>query len=126
MSIRSFFLLITFFNFYCSYSQDTIKVATYNLLRFDGDTDRNSHFQKVVKEIAADIYIAQELSNSEGVSNFLNNVLNLETDYYYQLNFLMIMILIKLYSTINLNLIYFQQPQYLEIQDQYSYIGFNI
>ena len=87
MSIRSFFLLISFFNFYCSYSQDTIKVATYNLLRFDGDTDRNSHFQKVVKEIAADIYIAQELSNSEGVSNFLNNVLNLETDYYLSAQF---------------------------------------
>jgi len=87
MSIRSFFLLISFFNFYCSYSQDTIKVATYNLLRFDGDTDRNSHFQKVVQEIAADIYIAQELSNSEGVSNFLNNVLNLETDYYLSAQF---------------------------------------
>ena len=35
----------------------------------------------------ADIYIAQELSNSEGVSNFLNNVLNLETDYYLSAQF---------------------------------------
>tara|TARA_B100000886_G_C20426752_1_gene494518 strand:+ start:5196 stop:6728 length:1533 start_codon:yes stop_codon:yes gene_type:complete len=72
-----FNLIILFFSVvYSSYCQDTVKIVTYNLLRFDGDTDRNIYYKKVVDELAADIYITQELSNSSGVSNFLNNILN--------------------------------------------------
>ena len=66
-----FFLIVS-----SSFSQDTVKVVTYNLLRFNGDTDRNVYFKKIIDELSADIYIAQELSNNSGVSNFLNNVLN--------------------------------------------------
>ncbi|GIR72987.1 MAG: hypothetical protein CM15mP75_4990 [Flammeovirgaceae bacterium] len=36
-----FFLIVS-----SSFSQDTVKVVTYNLLRFNGDTDRNVYFQK--------------------------------------------------------------------------------
>ena len=72
-----FNLIILFFSVvYLSYGQDTVKIVTYNLLRFDGDTDRNVYFRKVVDELSADIYITQELSNNSGVSNFLNNILN--------------------------------------------------
>ena len=72
-----FNLIILFFSVvYSSYGQDTVKIVTYNLLRFDGDTDRNVYFRKVVDELSADIYITQELSNNSGVSNFLNNILN--------------------------------------------------
>ena len=66
-----FFLIVS-----SSFSQDTVKVVTYNLLRFNGDTDRNVYFKKIIDELSADIYITQELSNNSGVSNFLNNVLN--------------------------------------------------
>ena len=66
-----FFLIVS-----SSFSQDTVKVVTYNLLRFNGDTDRNVYFKKIIDELSADIYITQELSNNSGVSNFLNNVLS--------------------------------------------------
>ena len=66
-----FFLIVS-----SSFSQDTVKVVTYNLLRFNGDTDRNVYFKKIIDELSADIYITQELSNNSGVSNFLNNILN--------------------------------------------------
>ena len=66
---RLFFLLFLLIKFSSSLSQDTVLVTSYNLLRFDGDTDRNIHFKKVINELSADIYITQELSNSEGVKS---------------------------------------------------------
>jgi endonuclease/exonuclease/phosphatase family metal-dependent hydrolase len=74
--------LLLLFSFYynASFGQDTVKVVTYNLLRYNGDTDRNNYFKKVIDELSADIYITQELSNSSGVSNFLNNILNFGGD----------------------------------------------
>ena len=80
---RLFFLLFLLIKFSSSLSQDTVLVTSYNLLRFDGDTDRNIHFKKVINELSADIYITQELSNSEGVSNFLNNILNQNNENRY-------------------------------------------
>ena len=66
-----FNLIILFFSVvYSSYGQDTVKIVTYNLLRFDSDTDRNVYFRKVVDELSADIYITQELSNNSRLSNF--------------------------------------------------------
>ena len=53
-------------------SQDTVLFATYNLLRFDSETDRNTHFKKVTDYINADVYITQEFSNEGGVNNFLD------------------------------------------------------
>ena len=72
MFLRSILLLLILTKYSASFSQDTVIFATYNLLRFDVDTDRNIHFKKVVDEINADIYIAQELTNLRGVNNFLN------------------------------------------------------
>jgi endonuclease/exonuclease/phosphatase family metal-dependent hydrolase len=68
-------------------SQDTIKVATYNLLRYGSNTNRNIDFKKVIDYINADIYITQELTNNSGVTNFLNNVLNKESDKYLSAKF---------------------------------------
>ena len=76
-----FILFLSLGNYFSSYSQDTVIVATYNLLRFDSDTDRNEDFLKVVNLINADIYITQELNNQGGVDNFLNNIQN----YWYLL-----------------------------------------
>ena len=77
-----FILFLSLGNYFSSYSQDTVIVATYNLLRFDSDTDRNEDFLKVVDLINADIYITQELNNQGGVDNFLNNILNFNTNIY--------------------------------------------
>ena len=63
-------------------SQDTVLFATYNLLRFDAETDRNTHFKKVTDYINADVYITQEFSNEGGVSNFLDNILNNSDNKY--------------------------------------------
>ena len=84
---RSVLLLLILLNYSSSFSQDTIKIATYNLLRYSGNTDRNIHFKKIINQISADIYIAQELSNSSGVTNFLSNVLNFENNFYEAANF---------------------------------------
>ena len=40
--VNVFFLLINQIK-----SQDTVLFATYNLLRFDAETDRNTYFKKV-------------------------------------------------------------------------------
>lgn len=76
-------LLLISFNYNISFAQDTVKLVTYNLLRFNGDTDRNAYFKKIVNELSADVYIAQEFSNSAGVSNFLNNILNVNGNNQY-------------------------------------------
>ena len=54
---RSVLILFILIKYSASFSQDTVVFATYNLLRFDGDTDRNIHFKKVVDEIGADIIL---------------------------------------------------------------------
>ena len=87
MFLRSILLLLILTKYSASFSQDTVIFATYNLLRFDGDTDRNIHFKKVVDEINADIYIAQELTNLSGVNNFLDQVLNKEGNLYQSATF---------------------------------------
>ena len=69
-------------------SQDTVLLSTYNLLRYDSDTDRNVHFQKITNYIKADIYITQEFSNEDGVNNFLNNVLNNSENLYNAATFI--------------------------------------
>ena len=68
-------------------SQDTVKVATYNLLRYGSNTNRNIDFKKVIDLIDADLYITQELTNNSGVTNFLNNVLNKDTDKFLSAKF---------------------------------------
>ena len=68
-------------------SQDTIKVATYNLLRYGSNTNRNIDFKKVIDYIDADIYITQELTNNSGVTNFLNNVLNKDSNKFLSAKF---------------------------------------
>ena len=68
-------------------SQDTVKVATYNLLRYGSNTNRNIDFKKIIDLIDADLYITQELTNNSGVTNFLNNVLNKDTDKFLSAKF---------------------------------------
>ncbi len=70
-----------------AFGQDTVKISTYNLLRYGSGTDRNSDFRKIINYIDADLYITQELTSNAGVSNFLNNVLNFESDNFLSAKF---------------------------------------
>ncbi len=80
-------LFILFLNILDLKSQDTIKIATYNLLRYGSNTNRNLYLKKVIDYIGADIYITQELTNNSGVTNFLNNVLNKDANKFLSAKF---------------------------------------
>ena len=69
------FILISY-----NYSQETIRVATYNILNYFG-TERTDYLRTVTQEINADIYIVQEMINQTGVDSFAISVLqnNYET-----------------------------------------------
>jgi len=64
------------------YSQDTVKIATYNLLNYDEDIDRNNYFKLIIDEIKPDILVVQEIKNQIAVNNFLDNVLNYNSANY--------------------------------------------
>ena len=80
-------LFILFINILDLKSQDTVKIATYNLLRYGSNTNRNLDFKKVIDYIKADLYITQELTNNSGVTNFLNNVLNKDDNKFLSAKF---------------------------------------
>ena len=71
-------LLIVLVNF--SICQQTIRVATYNILNYYG-TERNEYLRLVTEEIEADIIIVQEIMNQAAVDSFEISVLqgNYET-----------------------------------------------
>ena len=80
-------LFILFISILDLKSQDTVKIATYNLLRYGSNTNRNLDFKKVIDYIKADLYITQELTNNSGVTNFLNNVLNKDDNKFLSAKF---------------------------------------
>ncbi len=55
-------------------SQDTIRVMTYNILKYNG-TSRNDYLKTVVSSVDPDVIMVQEMY-SAGVNSFLTNVLN--------------------------------------------------
>lgn len=57
---------------------DTLKVATYNVLNYPGNSSatRNPEFRKVLRAMNPDVLIVQEMTSSAGVSEFLSQVLN--------------------------------------------------
>jgi len=71
-----------FFMILCSYqlvfTQDTLKIMTYNLLNYPGTdtTTRNPYFRTIMQAVNPDILVVQEVTSHAGVNGFLNNVLN--------------------------------------------------
>lgn len=61
-----------------AYSQNQIKVMTYNLLNYPGTdtTLRNPHFRTILSNVQPDILVVQEITSQAGVNGFLSNVLN--------------------------------------------------
>jgi len=60
-----------------STASDTLRVATYNILNYDGD-DRTSHLATVNQSYDADIIIVQKMLDQTGVNTFDQDVLNNE------------------------------------------------
>ena len=57
-----------------SFAQDTIRVATYNILNYNGST-RNEYLKPVTQEVNADILIVQEMISQTAVDSFSISVL---------------------------------------------------
>ena len=66
-----------------SYSQDTLKIMSYNALRFSGnDRQRAQYFEKVVSYVKPDIVAFQEIEDQGGIDLLLNEVFNKNSQDY--------------------------------------------
>ena len=77
-----FFLLILFILAQnLSFSQDTSKIAAYNLLNYGANSSdtviRHPYYRTVVQSVNPDILVAEEMLSQNAVNIFLNKVLNL-------------------------------------------------
>ena len=70
------------------FSQDTVSVISYNLLRFNSSTERNLHFRNIIEKMKPDILITQEMIGQESVNNFLNNILKNINEKYKAADFI--------------------------------------
>jgi len=87
--VRFLSLFFSFFLFNnILFSQDTVSVVTYNLLRFNSSTDRNLEFKNIMEKIKPDVLITQEMIGQESVNNFLNNILKNINDKYKAADFI--------------------------------------
>ena len=66
------------------FAQDTLHVATYNLLFFPGmdGNQRIPHFRTVMNAIRPDVLVVQELESQAGLNIFLSDVLNHDDNLY--------------------------------------------
>ena len=85
------FLPLFFSFFLCNnilFSQDTVSLISYNLLRFNSSTERNLHFRNIIEKIKPDVLITQEMIGQESVNNFLNNILKHINEKYKAADFI--------------------------------------
>ena len=59
-------------------AQDTLKIATYNLLNYPGSdaSTRNPYFRAVLNSMKPDVLVVQEMTSQTGVDTFRDGVLN--------------------------------------------------
>ena len=88
MKKKSLLIILFFSVIFSVYSQDTVQVVTYNLLRFNSSTDRNLDFENIMNYISPDVLIVQEMVNNEGFLNFQNNILKNIDDKYLSADFI--------------------------------------
>ncbi len=74
------FLSLTALLLFCTgglRSQDTVRVMTYNLLRYyPSDNSRDQFFRTVVRSVNPDILVVQEIDTAAAVLGFLTKVMN--------------------------------------------------
>ena len=70
----------------CSAQVDTLRIATYNLLKFpyNNSAGRIPHFRVVIKSLQPDILVVQELQTAQGLLTFLSEVMNYDQPGVYQ------------------------------------------
>ncbi|NIR47950.1 hypothetical protein GWO43_05830, partial [candidate division KSB1 bacterium] len=75
-----FFVALLTLGIHASYAQvDTLRIATYNLLKFtNASTDRIPYFRTVIQHVDPDILVVQEMDSQEAQIRFLNEVMNFE------------------------------------------------
>lgn len=75
--LRIVFIVISIYTGFL-YSQDTVKIATWNILEYTGsDTAiRNPYFRTALNGIDPDILVIQEVYTQQVAANFLTGVLN--------------------------------------------------
>lgn len=76
--MKKLVLLILILTGFILAEQDTIRVTTYNLLKFSGDEGRIGHFETVLEAINPDVVLTQEMVNQDGVDSFRTAILDKE------------------------------------------------
>jgi len=72
---KFYFILIVIFSATSIFAQYTLRVASYNLLRYDGGS-RNSYFESILNEINPAVLVVQEMMTGEAADEFQSEVLN--------------------------------------------------
>ncbi len=76
-NLTLFILILILIANSCFAQQETIRVATYSLLRFDSDDEaRVEAFQLIIDGVTPDILICQDIISEEGADFFLDEVLD--------------------------------------------------
>lgn len=76
---------VLFFQFLLrsSYSQDTAKIMSYNLLNYSGTPAKDSHFRKTISFANPDILVVEEIISESAMINMLSQVMNYYTPNVY-------------------------------------------
>lgn len=81
-----FKILVLLWTGICNAQVDTLRIATYNLLKFplNNGTGRVPYFRTVIKSLQPDILVVQELQTEQGLLTILNEVMNHGQPNVYQ------------------------------------------
>ena len=76
MKLKNIFFFLVFLPAVI-FSQDTVRVMTYNVLNYDGNSSsKNNDFKKIIEAVDPDILVVEEIETTSAVGSFLNNVLS--------------------------------------------------
>jgi hypothetical protein len=72
-----FILFIISISIKLPYSQDTVKIMSYNLLNYDvTDTTRNPYYRTIFQNVSPDILVVEEINSQNAVNVIRDRVLN--------------------------------------------------
>lgn len=80
---RILIFIIIIFSCRFIYSQDTVKIMTYNLLNYSGSTVKDQNFRKTIKYSNPDILVVEEILSEAAMNRMLNEVMNYYTPDVY-------------------------------------------
>lgn len=77
---KTTFLILSLFFGINLFAQDTVRVMTYNFLKFsESDVDRVPYLKTVIESVNPDVLVCQEMESQGGVNLVLNSILS--SDY---------------------------------------------